>query len=295
MRVRLLKASRPATATAATAASSSATAATNFFAAGAATALTRLALHPLDTLRTRVQASTPRAQLTLRTLPSLYAGFLPSVLGSVPAQSVYFSAYSLFRALPLPVAPAAALANTIAALVRVPPEVLKQRAQAGLTSDSALVAVCKIIQAEGPQGLWRGLPSQVRRDVPFAVLLYIVYEACAPFRDGGSYKSSDVTSLRLSHRARFLTPRVRGLLTGALAGAVASAATAPLDLLKTRAMTARAGPTIGFLRSVTDILKQEGPAALWKGTSYRIAYKCCSSALFFVLLESFRPRPRKQG
>jgi solute carrier family 25 (mitochondrial S-adenosylmethionine transporter), member 26 len=269
-------------------ATASATAAGNFIAAGLATALTRVALHPLDTLRTRVQSTALRSPLTLRTLPTLFAGFLPSLLGSVPAQSVYFSVYSFLRSHSLPVAAAAALANTIAAFVRVPPEVLKQRAQAGLTADNSFIAAYKVVRADGPGGLWRGLPAQVRRDVPFAVVLYVVYEACAAFRTGGTNNTSSKLPSAISSYVYLLTPRVRGLLTGAFAGTTASLATAPLDLLKTRAMTS-AGPghRVGFIRSVSAVVRKEGPAALWKGTGYRVVYKCASSALYFVLLESF--------
>lgn len=132
----------------------------NFLSAGLATFLSRLALYPLDTLRTRRQAPPP-AQIATRASPGsiqgLWAGFLPSAAGAVPAQAVYYSAYSALKPM-LGVAPAAAAANVVAAFIRVPPELIKQRAQAGAASSarksphSAVLSAPKFFYASDRSG-----------------------------------------------------------------------------------------------------------------------------------------------
>jgi hypothetical protein len=49
--------------------------------------------------------------------------------------AVYYAAYSSLKVV-VGIAPAAAAANILAAFVRVPPEVIKQRAQSGIAPSS---------------------------------------------------------------------------------------------------------------------------------------------------------------
>lgn len=237
-----------------------------------------MALYPLDTLRTRRQAAPTTARyktsFSSRSGPALWAGFLPSAAGAVPAQAVYYSTYSALKPT-VGVAPAAAVANIVAAFIRVPPELIKQRAQAG-TASSAAGIVRQIFVSDGFFGLWRGLRAQVTRDVPFAITLFSMYEI-------------------MNKCGR---PGLRG---GAAAGAVAAVVTAPLDLLKTRAMLANGSRTAA--PSFRHVLKAEGGRVFWSGVGLRILYKICSSALFFAGVETFKnaapligkhlPRPNK--
>jgi Mitochondrial carrier protein len=101
------------------------------------------------------------------------------------------------------------------------------------------------------------------RDVPFAVVMFVVYET-------------------LARRTSF-----RGFVSGAVAGVTASALTAPLDLLKTRAMT-NVGRRTPMLQEVAAIWKTEGPGTFWKGSCHRIVYKMASSAVFFAALEMYQ-------
>lgn len=228
--------------------------AVNFTAAGLATFTSRIALHPLDTLRTLAQRP-PTSTRRAVSLLSLWSGFPAAALGSVPAQSLYYTAYSSLKPV-LGVAPAAALANVAAAVIRVPAELLKQRAQTGGGGARA------ILRADGLRGLWRGYPAQVIRDVPYAIALFAVYEGMNKRGYGR-----------------------RGLVTGAIAGTFASLVTSPMDLMKTRSMLAQgSAPEVGLMK----ILRTEGGAVLWKGAGYRVLYKCCSSALFFGALEVYK-------
>lgn len=65
----------------------------------------------------------------------------------------------------------AALANVAASAVRVPPEVMKQRVQAGLYSNLAHAAR-NMWRENGAASFYRGYSAQVLRDVPYASLQF---------------------------------------------------------------------------------------------------------------------------
>ena len=83
------------------------------------------------------------------------------------------------------------------------------------------------------------------------------------------------------------------MIVGTLASTVASIFTTPLDLLRTRLMTApNLGTDVGFLTTgrelvkiANDIVVKEGPAEFFRGTFLRVAYMgpCCG--IFFFAYE----------
>lgn len=104
-----------------------------------------------------------------------------------------------------------------------------------------------IVQQEGITGLWKG-------NIP-AELLYVCY--------GGiqftTYRSITQLQSELPHR---LPPSLESFVSGATAGAVATAATYPLDLLRTR-FAAQGNEKVytSLLASIRDIARLEGPGA----------------------------------
>ncbi|CAN0520801.1 unnamed protein product, partial [Ectocarpus sp. 8 AP-2014] len=100
-----------------------------------------LVLYPLDTVKTRLQA-TAGAKLSVNTFRGLFNGVAPAIAASAPCAAAFFGAYdSLKRVLTekLPDeyasvahAGAAAGADLAQSVVRVPFEVIKQRVQAGV-------------------------------------------------------------------------------------------------------------------------------------------------------------------
>lgn len=133
----------------------------------------------------------------------------------------------------------------------------------GSSGYASVSAAISVLQTDGVFGLWRGFVPQVFRDVPYAVALFAVYETLK----GKSHKKS--------------------LLNGAIAGAAASLATAPLDLIKTRAMTST-GREASMFSIFKQVLQSEGYLTFWRGTTHRVLHKVCSSALFFASLEMYK-------
>merc|ERR1712070_1255637 len=68
-------------------------------------------------------------------------------------------------------------------------------------------------------------------------------------------------------------PLWKTLITGAVAGAVGPIANCPMDVIKTRLQCQgvnEAPRYTGTMNAFTTILKEEGPAALYKGLSIRL-------------------------
>jgi len=166
---------------------------------------------------------------------------------------------------------AAASAGEVAACaVRVPTEVVKQRAQA-LQAGSSL-GVLRYILAQRAQigvvGVWkemyRGWNITVMREVPFTVIQFPLWEGLKEWRRRKTGKEG-------------ITATESGLF-GSVSGAVAAGVTTPLDVLKTRMMLSRERIPVGVL--LVRILRESGPRAFFAGMGPRILWISAGGAVF---------------
>jgi solute carrier family 25 S-adenosylmethionine transporter 26 len=168
---------------------------------------------------------------------------------------------------------AASVAETMACLVRVPTEVVKQRMQTGMEK-SALEAVPKIIRAEGIGGIYSGFGVTVMREIPFSMIQFPIYE-----------KLKDVWSDMQGSR---VAPW-QSAACGSVAGGVAAAATTPLDVIKTRLMLgadAQGVPYNGALDVYSKVVKNEGYATLFSGVQPRVMWIGIGGFVFFGAYEA---------
>ena len=114
-----------------------------------------------------------------------------------------------------------------ACTVRVPMEVVKQRAQAqvGLSSYSALKGILSAQRESVFAGLYRGFGITAMRDVPYTMIQFALYE-----------ELKRVQARRLGKEK--VTPG-EAAVCGSIAGGIAGGVTTPLDVLKTRIMLAK--------------------------------------------------------
>lgn len=165
---------------------------------------------------------------------------------------------------------AASLGEVAACAVRVPTEVVKQRAQAS-QHPSSLSALTHILNQRRTHGfahvwreLYRGWSITIIREVPFTVIQFPLWEGLKRWRQNQTGRSQ-VSGLE-------------GGLLGSAAGAVAAAFTTPLDVLKTRMMLAKEKqPMVTMLRS---ILRESGPGAFFAGIGPRIGWISVGGAVF---------------
>jgi solute carrier family 25 S-adenosylmethionine transporter 26 len=118
---------------------------------------------------------------------------------------------------------AAALGETTCCIVRVPFEVIKQRAQANRHLKAREI-LYHTVKTEGTIGLYRGYVSTITREIPFSFIQYPIWE----YLKGkwGEFQGESIDPWQ-------------GAVCGAIAGCIAAGTTTPLDVVKTRVMLAQ--------------------------------------------------------
>ncbi|KAI4387954.1 hypothetical protein MLD38_000336 [Melastoma candidum] len=271
-------------------------------AGGIAGAFTYVCLHPLDTIKTKLQtkgasevyrnafdaiAKTFRSRGVL----GFYSGVSAVIVGSTASSAVYFGTCEFGKSFlagiggypPLLIPPTAgAMGNIVSSAIMVPKELITQRMQAGAKGRSWQVML-RILEKDGLLGLYAGYSATLLRNLPAGVLSYSSFE----------YLKGAVLSR--SNQAR-LEP-IQSVCCGALAGAISATLTTPLDVVKTRLMTQVHGDTVnqvaavmytGVRSTVKQILKEEGLVGFTRGWGPRVVHSACFSALGYFAFETAR-------
>lgn len=251
-----------------------------------------LSLFPLDTLKTRLQSSAgffPSGGFS-----GIYRGIGSAVVGSAPGAAFFFCTYETTKSflgkrirrnsndtsdgwVPADILThmtASSLGEIAACSVRVPTEVVKQRAQAGHHGGSSAKALGHILSRYSAAGgglftvwreLYRGWGITVFREVPFTVIQFPLWEAMKAW---GRRRRNDGRDVSAGESAIY----------GSLAGGVAAASTTPLDVLKTRVMLSRERVSVGevFRRMARD----EGVRPFFAGIAPRVTWISIGGAIF---------------
>ncbi|KAL2044353.1 hypothetical protein N7G274_003058 [Stereocaulon virgatum] len=251
-------------------------------------------LYPIDTLKTRLQSQPGfHASGGFR---GIYAGVGSALIGSAPGAALFFVSYEGVKSVlqkaraedgyssggqagkwirgewtePLEHMIAASVGEIAACAVRVPTEVVKQRAQA-VQQPSSLAALRFILAQRsriGISGIWRelyrGWSITILREVPFTVIQFPLWEALKEWRR----RTSGHDRVTGTESAVF----------GSVSGAVAAGVTTPLDVLKTRMMLARERVPVWTM--LGRVLRESGPTAFFKGLGPRILWISAGGAIF---------------
>ncbi|PSS22148.1 hypothetical protein M430DRAFT_137093 [Amorphotheca resinae ATCC 22711] len=247
-----------------------------------------LSLYPLDTLKTRLQSSA--GFLASGGFTGIYRGVGSAIVGSAPGAALFFCTYEYSKSLlfarrkakevtdgqvgdwtaPIEHMIAASLGEVAACAVRVPTEVVKQRAQAGQRPSSlaSLAAILSQHRTIGIRGVWmelyRGWSVTIMREVPFTVIQFPLWESMKEYRRRKSGKDG-ITAFESA-------------LSGSAAGAIAAGITTPLDVLKTRMMLAK--EKTAMVPLLKQILKDSGPRAFFAGIGPRVLWISAGGAIF---------------
>ncbi|KAH7427518.1 hypothetical protein KP509_10G047800 [Ceratopteris richardii] len=281
-------------------------------------AITYAVLHPLDTVKTKLQTrgashlySGP-LDVVVKTFRNqgvlgFYPGISAVLIGSTFSSGVYFGMCELGKALliQLPSLPsimvpplAGILGNVASSAIMVPKELITQRMQAGAQGRSWEVFLA-VLEKEGVMGLYTGYSAALVRNLPASVLSFSSFEY--------------LKSAWMKKNGRNNLDPWQSVLSGALAGAVSSALTTPLDVVKTRLMTQaraevfRMGPAVsssiaiaelqakiaastykGISSTLRKIWIEEGWMGLTRGMIPRILYSACFSAIGYFAFETAR-------
>ncbi|KZV16529.1 protein MITOFERRINLIKE 1, chloroplastic [Dorcoceras hygrometricum] len=266
-------------------------------AGGIAGAFTYVCLHPLDTIKTKLQTKGASEiykgafdviakTFQNRGILGFYSGVSAVIVGSTFSSAVYFGTCEFGKSFlsrignyPQVLIPptAGAMGNIMSSAIMVPKELITQRMQAGAKGRSWEVLL-RILEKDGILGLYAGYSATLLRNLPAGVLSYSSFE----------YLKAAVLA--------FLEP-FQSVICGALAGAISASLTTPLDVVKTRLMTQGHGESMnkiaaasysGVSAMVKRILKEEGWVGFTRGMGPRVFYSACFSAIGYFAFETAR-------
>ncbi|QPG75746.1 S-adenosylmethionine transporter [Brettanomyces nanus] len=253
---------------------------------GCAGTATDLTFFPIDTLKTRLQAS--GGFFNNGGFKGLYKGLGSALVGSAPSASLFFITYDTAKRYFHRVLPAyfnkestafnvahmisASMGEIAACTVRVPVEVIKQRTQSlqFRTSWESFKYLTSNKSGEGVlRGLYRGYGTTIMREIPFTVIQFPLYEGLKA--RWASYDHVD----RL--------PAGKGAVCGSIAGGIAAAVTTPLDVLKTRLMLNK--ERIGARHMIKKMIREEGAKVFFSGIGARTIWISAGGAIFLGVYE----------
>jgi len=247
-----------------------------------------LSLYPIDTLKTRLQS--PKGFRAAGGFNGIYAGVGSAALGAAPGAAFFFVSYEYIKRWmrevrvihlgndgttgkwpePLDHVVAASVGEVAACAVRVPTEVVKQRAQAfeyksSLAALSAILGRRKAIGATGViRELYRGAGITVMREVPFTMIQFPLWE----FMKESQRRRSGTSTVTAAESAVF----------GSISGALAAAVTTPLDVIKTRKMLSEDKQSISSIAS--HIIRTSGVRGFFAGIGPRMMWISAGGAVF---------------
>ncbi|KAI1076503.1 mitochondrial carrier [Whalleya microplaca] len=290
---------------------------TALLAGGIAGTTVDLSLFPLDTLKTRLQSQS--GFFPSGGFRGIYRGVGSALVGSAPGAAFFFCTYEGVKdalrrrrqdallldtvggsggeigeggvgvggeagwTAPVEHMLAASLGEVAACAVRVPTEVVKQRAQAGLhggSSAAALSAILGLYRSVGLAGVWReiyrGWGITVMREVPFTVIQFPLWEALKGWGRrrkmrggvGGGSGGGAAVDVSAGESAVF----------GSISGAVAAGITTPLDVLKTRVMLSKEKAKVFTV--LTTLLASHGIRPFFAGIGPRVMWISAGGAIF---------------
>jgi len=270
-------------------------------------------LQPLDLVKTRLQQAdvaggTHRSASTITKriysdggVFGLWRGTIPTLARNVPGVAIYFytlqalrqrmAQVTLFAASPDPrqtsgsaLAKLSAQGNMVSGMVARlgvgfilnPFSVMKARFE----SDRYVYrnmgeAIKSIMKESGPRGLVQGFNASALRDAPFAGIYVLFYELI-----------KEKTSIFLGPHAP-ITQAAIYTWSGATAGALATLATHPFDVMKTRMQVNSDNAQYrSLLRTMLGIFKSRGIMGFFDGASIRVSRKIFSSAISWTVYET---------
>ncbi|WFD18201.1 hypothetical protein MCAP1_000400 [Malassezia caprae] len=269
-----------------------------------------MCLYPLDVVKTRLQLQRSSAggaapyRGVIHTLGriardegpgALYRGIGPLLLLEAPKRAIKFGANDFWGKVFRPLFPGrgtnathalltGCTAGATESLVVVPFELVKirlqDRAQTHLYR-GPMDVVRKIVAESGWAGLFRGLPATMVRHILW---------------NGGYFGSIPLIRSYLRPPTNKRERMQNMLFSGTLGGFIGTVLNTPADVVKTRIQNTSAGPGQqkyrGIVHGFARILREEGPAALYKGFLPKVVRLAPGGGLLLFVVESINSQVR---
>ncbi|KAG2114693.1 solute carrier family 25 member 38 [Suillus discolor] len=284
-------------------------------------------LQPLDLLKTRIQQgdsalNAGNATIIWRTtkdiirnegIKGLWTGTSATLVRNVPGVALYFTSLTYLRSIMAKspyfashqqhsrdssktVLPklssqgnliAGATTRVGVGLILNPFSILKARFESELHAYRSLSGSLLSIARMGPSELMRGFVASSLRDAPYAGLFVVIYESIK--RETKSNSCVPAYFIPTAYAVGIHS------FSAASAGAVATMATHPFDVIKTKMQVRSEDKYRGFTTTVIRIFKavifsslnsqQRGAAGFFDGASLRMSRKILSSAIGWAVFE----------
>ncbi|XP_026215810.1 mitoferrin-2-like [Anabas testudineus] len=280
-------------------------------------------MYPIDCVKTRMQSLHPEPGARYRNVMDALRQIVRTegiwrpirgvnvlAVGAGPAHALYFACYEKIKfTLSDAIHPGAnshfangvagCMATVLHDAIMNPAEVVKQRMQMfNSPYRGVLDCVGSMMRREGPAAFYRSYTTQLTMNVPFQALHFMTYEY--------------LQELLNPHRQYNPSSHV---VSGALAGGVAAAATTPLDVCKTllntqeaqaihmiQAETTTAAGAVGAATASAHgsrhisglgtafrtVYRMGGMPAFFKGVQARVIYQMPSTAISWSVYEFFK-------
>ncbi|OXA52593.1 mitoferrin-2 isoform X2 [Folsomia candida] len=261
-------------------------------------------MYPLDSVKTRMQSLVPTPggeyRGVMNTLTQMVRtegvfrpvrGMSAVMIGAGPAHALYFSCYERIKEILATHTAAAGFNNLIygaagclATLfhdgIMTPADVVKQRMQMyNSPYKSCWDCVKKTYHTEGAHAFYRSYTTQLGMNIPFQSIHFMVYEFMQ----------------RITNKERRYNPKAH-MVSGAMAGAIASAITTPLDVCKTLLNTQERSALntlgrsqiSGLAVAFKTVYRLGGPKGYFQGLSARVLYQMPSTAICWSVYEFFK-------
>lgn len=254
-----------------------------------------ISLHPVDTVKTIIQANSCgqnsfyhilRRTLVERGVLGLYGGLASKIACSAPISAIYTLTYEIVKGALLPTLPkdyhsvahcAAGGCSSIAtSFVFTPSECIKQQMQVGSQYQNCWKALVGCLQRGGITSLYAGWGAVLCRNIPHSIVKFYAYESLKQFL----LNDSPANNAKLDSG--------QTLFCGGFAGSTAALFTTPFDVVKTRVQLQALSPVRkyeGVRHALTQIFQQEGLRGLYRGLTPRLVMYVSQGALFFTSYE----------
>ncbi|XP_068130831.1 mitoferrin-1 [Hyperolius riggenbachi] len=278
---------------------------THMVAGAVAGILEHTVMYPVDSVKTRMQSLQPDPKAryrgvmeALKTMVRTEGVLTPlrginvTMLGAGPAHALYFACYEKMKITVgsmvnhagnshLANGVAGSLATVLHDAVMNPAEVVKQRMQMfNSPYRNMMHCIRSISKSEGVGAFYRSYTTQLFMNIPFQAIHFITYE----------FTQEQLNPRRQYHPGSHI-------VSGAIAGAVAAAATTPLDVCKTLLNTQEnmalssaniSGHLSGMANAIRTVYQIGGVAGYFKGMQARIIYQMPSTAIAWSVYEFFK-------
>ncbi|RSH93361.1 hypothetical protein EHS25_007717 [Saitozyma podzolica] len=290
---------------------------THLIAGGVAGLAEALVCHPLDTIKVRMQLSKSRKarglkplgfwatgrQITARETPlGLYKGLGAVISGIVPKMAIRFASFETYKGwLTGPDGKITSKGTFLAGLgagateavaVVTPMEVIKIRLQAQQHSladpldipryRNAAHAAFTIVREEGLATLYRGVTLTALRQATNQGVNFTAYQQFKKWALEFQPKYQETGAL----------PSAQTMAIGLISGAMGPFSNAPIDTIKTRIQKAAKEPgetaLSRFLKVSSDMFKNEGAKAFYKGITPRVLRVAPGQAIVFTVYERMK-------